>query len=323
MDQEERNDPNYRHKQSQNAMSQSGPWACKGSMATAMYDKVIQEKNKAYEEQKAAAGPEDFKERVRDSLIKEIPVDQQKYVKIVNGEPYCILCKKVATEGHIASQKHILAMEEEAISNLMGGNANSMRRFQSDLCQGVATKKAMFEFWGDAIQRLPEAAKKIHKEKGEFYINSKVDKPICPNECMYELGIVSYSGGGKYQASTYIPWHDLPDQEETADEKQLKRTPPENQGWWPVIALSRTWSKTDGWKILLVCFYQLQSSGPVAAWWIWPDYDAAPWEQSTEPIPEHPEDLQHYDYEDIESEEEEDDMPGGVWADPCDPWKDL
>jgi hypothetical protein len=319
-EQEERNNPNYLHKQAERAMSSSGPWACKGSMATAMYNMTINEKKKEYEEQQAKGDPEDFEKRVRDSLIKEIPVDQQKYVKVLNGEPYCVLCKKVATEGHIASQAHILKMEEEAISNFLGGCASSMRRFQADLCVGVATKKLIYEFWGDAIQQLPEATKRIHKEKGKFYINSKIDRPLYPEDCMYELGIVSYSGGGKYHASTYIPWHDLPDQEETADEKQLKRTEPPGQGWWPVIALERTYTKQDGLKILLVCFYQLQSDGPVAVWWIWPGNDEAPWEQTQEPISEHPEDLRDYDYED---KEEEDDMPGGVWAEPPDPWADL
>ena len=36
-----------------------------------------------------------------------------------------LLCDKMATESHVVSQKHILKMEEEAISNFMGGNAHS------------------------------------------------------------------------------------------------------------------------------------------------------------------------------------------------------
>ena len=240
-------------------------------------------------------------------------MNQQKYIVIQNGGPFCIVCRKVATEAHVASGAHMLKMEEEAISNSMGGDAKSLRRFEKDvLCQGPATKKLIFEFWGDAIQNLPQVSREIHEKKKCFYINSKMDRAIKPKDAIHELAIVSYSGGGKYNSSTYIPWHDLPDQVETADESQLKRTPPEGQGWWPVIALRKETERYQGkevCKVLLVCFYQLQSDGPVPAWWIYPEA-----EEMDEPMQSgYPND--DVDWPPAGHEQDDDEGLKGVWAD--------
>ena len=209
---------------------------------------------------------------IEDALIKEIPPDMTKWIHMVNGEPRCRICQKWATEGHLKSSEHVKRIEEDALGTLMGGEAKTTRRFNGDMCTGVLTKKLMYEFWGDALANLPKAASEIHAKVGVFY-NEK--KQIKPKDAVYELGVVSYPGQGKYhECNKYIAFHELPDQEDTASEEERKMRSPEGQGWWPVIALqkeacsSRLGTKK---KVLLVCWYQLlqdPGNGRINCWWI-------------------------------------------------------
>jgi hypothetical protein len=201
-------------------------------------------------------------------------VDQARYITESSpGVFYCHICKKVATESHIASGPHLNAMEEVAISDLMGGQTSDGYRRHGNMCTGCPTKKMIMEFWGQAITWLPEEGRKVHNAKEAFYINAKPKAPLYPAQATYELGIVSYTGAGKYQHSTYIPYHDLPDCEETATFEELQRTSPPGQGWWPVLSLGEELDKTHGRSVLLVCFYQLQwKEAIVPVWRIWPDW---------------------------------------------------
>ena len=187
----------------------------------------------------------------------------------VDGEPRCLICKKNATEGHLKSSEHVKRIEEDAIGTLMGGKAKSTRRFNGDLCTGILTNKLMYDFWGEALTNLPRAAMEVHAQKGVFY-NGKTE--IFPSDAKYELGVVSYPGTGKYKDCKYMPFHELPEQEETATEEQLKMTSPKGQGWWPVIALqtvAESTKETTKMKVLVVCWYQLLSDGRVICWWIY------------------------------------------------------
>ena len=83
---------------------------------------------------------------------------------------------------------------------------------------------------------------------------------------------MSYKGDGKYNSSTFIAFHDLPDSKEIATEGELKRINPPGQGWWPVIALKTVVEGGKTW-VLLVCWYQLLSDGQIVAWWICVDDD--------------------------------------------------
>ena len=238
----------------------------KGSVARANYTACINETNDSYVDEGAGA-------RVMDALIKEIPLVQARYISVKEDlGPWCNLCSKCATEGHISSGQHKLAMEESALSDAMSGQIHKGFRRYGKLCEGCPTKRLMMDWWGENITYLPEYAIKVHKKKKEFYINEKDDKPITVDQATHELGIVSYKGDGKYNASTYIPYHNLPDSEEVATEEQLRTTSPAGQGWWPVISLKEENTKQHGRCILLVCFYQLQMKGKVPAWWIWPEW---------------------------------------------------
>ena len=243
------------------ALVESGSF--RGSVAKSNYQKCITETV--------------WSERsVLDSLLTEIPVNQKRYITMrADGVPWCHICNKGATGWHIESAGHIMNMEETSLSDIMGGQTNSgFRRFRG-LCEGTPTKKLMMDFWGNNLSYLPQHARQVHIDKGAFYINSKLDKPITVDQATHELGIVSYTGYGKYAASTYIAFHNLPDSEDVASAEELQVTSPAGQGWWPVISLAEDYCATNGRSVLLVCFYQLQlKEDIVPVWRIWPNYVA-------------------------------------------------
>ena len=233
----------------------------KGSVASSMHDDILEQKH-------LEPVPEGDEKRkaIEDALVKEIPVEMNKWVQMVNGEPRCLVCKKVATAGHLASSEHLKKIEEDALGSYMAGNASSTRRFNGDMCTGVPTKKMLYEFWGDALENLPRAAKEIHIKKGVFFDRKK---KITPDEAQHELGIVSYPGTGKYSdACIYLPFHEVPDSEDVASPEQMQITSPPGQGWWPVIALKTVVESETIKKVLVVCWYQLLSDGRIIAWWI-------------------------------------------------------
>ena len=268
--------------QAASGLFSAGPWACMNSIIASMYNMGVNRRSELYLQEVASGNTAFSEKRFMDSLIKELPDGQQTFFKVVDDVPRCVVCGKKATERHVASQAHIVKIEEEALTNILGCDVRAVRHFDNDLCVGVATKKLILDFWGHAIQQLPAAVKRIHSEKGVFYIDGKLDRPLNPRCCMYELGVVTFSAGSKHRVSTYISWRDLPDLEETAEETQMKRVSPACQGWWPVVALRRIQTTACGWQVLFVCCYQLFSDGPVSASWIWCDYTEAPWVQASE-----------------------------------------
>ena len=108
----------------------------------------------------------------------------------------------------------------------------AIRRFNGDRCVGVAAKRLLYNFWGNALDNLPRVAMGIHLQKGAFW-NGK--HQVIPENARYELGVVSI----------FRLFHDLLDQIEaaTAEERQF-RSPP-GQGWWPVIAFDSVFEASD------------------------------------------------------------------------------
>ena len=60
---------------------------------------------------------------IEDALIteSEIPLDMTKWIRMVDGHPRCMICKKWVTESHLTSSEHVKRIEEDAIGTLMGG----------------------------------------------------------------------------------------------------------------------------------------------------------------------------------------------------------
>ena len=173
----------------------------------------------------------------------------------------------------------------------MGGVANKTRRFGEEWCRGVLTKKLVLDHWGDALLNMPMKAREIHYKKGVFS-DTKHHVDLTPEECKHELGVVSYKGNGKYplDSTIYVPFHELPDSEDTASKEQMQTICPEGQGWWPVIALQTKdvtppfevecryqpslqpkviTKKVITKKIFVVCFYQVLQDGRVWGWWLY------------------------------------------------------
>ena len=231
-----------------------------GSVAVSVYDKMmelkIKEDNLAGDEKRKA---------VEDALVKEIPLEMAKWVHNVDGEPRCLICGKAATVGHLESSEHVKRIEEDALGTIMCGDALTTRRFNGDKCVGVATKRLLYNFWGNALENLPRVAMGIHLQKGAFW-NGK--HQVIPENARYELGVVSYPGQGKYKDCLFRAFHDLPDQIETATAEERQFRSPPGQGWWPVIALDSVFEASVR-KVLVVCWYQLLSDGRVICWWIY------------------------------------------------------
>ena len=146
----------------QNAAELAFP-GLKGSVAPSMHDHILEQKKN----EPTPAGDEKLK-AIEDALVKEIPVEMCKWVQMVNGEPRCLICDKVATEGHLQSSEHLKRIEEDAIGTLMGGKALTPRRFNGDKCTGVATKKRCTTFGEMPWKFYQKAAKEIHLKKGVF-----------------------------------------------------------------------------------------------------------------------------------------------------------
>ena len=94
------------------------------------------------------------------------------WVQMVNDEPRCLVCNNVATEEHLKSSEHVKRIEGDAIGTLMGVKALSTRCLNGDMCTGVLTKKKMYDFWGDALENLPQVARHIHVKKASYLHSS-------------------------------------------------------------------------------------------------------------------------------------------------------
>jgi len=206
--------------------------------------------------------------------------DEEQFIEMRPSGPYCCLCEKEATPGHLDSGAHNLKKEEHAVGTRMAGRAESTRKLKGGKLStgylGFLTKKGMFKHWGDELPSIPAWAEEVHMEKGAIYIDGNEQKQIRPKDVAgRRLGVVSYRGDGKYAQSSFHWFDDLPDSEEVATEEELAVVPPDGQGWWPVIAMNlnpeteercsqtcsswTTATKTKG--VLLICFYQLLATG--------------------------------------------------------------
>ena len=138
-----------------------------GSVAVSVYDKMmelkIKEDNLAGDEKRKA---------IEDALVKEIPLEMAKWVQNVDGEPRCLICGKAATVGHLESSEHVKRIEEDALGTIMCGDALTTRRFNGDKCVGVATKRLLYNFWGNALENLSRVAMGIHLQRVLFGMES-------------------------------------------------------------------------------------------------------------------------------------------------------
>jgi hypothetical protein len=178
----------------------------------------------------------------------------------------CTLCSKFANEAHLTSLGHLKNLEEAAMGNMLAGNTLNNRRFKktdSPGCPSPPTKANLLKFWGDELE---------NKEK----------KFLEPKDVLgCRLGIVRYSGQGKYAQNTFVWFDELPDCDEVASDDWLDKIDKKGNtkgGWWPVVAYNMSqettrqrapWNimKPEAKIILVTCFYQIME-GRIVGWWI-------------------------------------------------------
>ena len=95
-----------------------------------------------------------------------------KWVHNVDGEPRCVICGKAATVGHLESSEHVKRIEDDALGTIMCGDALTTRRFNGDKCVGVATKRLLYNFWGNVLENLSRVAMGIHLQRVLFGMES-------------------------------------------------------------------------------------------------------------------------------------------------------
>ena len=139
-----------------------------GSVAQAVRDLRLDEARAM-----SCPGKQERTEMIADALVDHVPENRSRWESMNDGQLYCKLCNKYATDGHLASRGHMMRVEEDCLGTAMAGKALTTRRFEGDKCTGVATKSLLFDHWGDALQNLPLAAKEIHNKKGVIYIDGK------------------------------------------------------------------------------------------------------------------------------------------------------
>ena len=55
---------------------------------------------------------EEKEQQIINDLLKEIPVDMHRWIQMVHHEPRCVICDKVAAQGHIESIEHLKKMRK-------------------------------------------------------------------------------------------------------------------------------------------------------------------------------------------------------------------
>ena len=80
------------------------------ALASSMHNHILEQK----QNEPKPEGDEKIK-AIEDALVKEIPEDMHRWVQKKDGNPFCFLCKKVATEGHLRSNEHMRRMEEDVL----------------------------------------------------------------------------------------------------------------------------------------------------------------------------------------------------------------
>ena len=136
------------------------------------------------------------------------------------------------------------------------------------------------------------------QKKGKIFVDGKQRYPITADQIVdMRMGVVSYSGQGKYTPeSQFFYWDELPEDRASVEAQgEAYRWPtrdgsppkrPEGHGWWPVLvprfregALHHFWQATsisgtlEGYKrkgILVVCFYQILDD-QIVGWWVFID----------------------------------------------------
>ena len=121
-------------------------------------------------------------EECQEGRIEAESVIDERHIKVVHGERVCGFCNKRATETHISSAHHRLAVMEHAKIDDMIGETGSTRRFNRNnhgrLHTSLPTQENMYDLWGEGVDQLGFVARAKHKMTGTIFLEQgKKKKP--------------------------------------------------------------------------------------------------------------------------------------------------
>ena len=127
------------------------------------------------------------------------------------------------------------------------------------------TRKLCRAVWGHLLDYLPVRAKERIRACGGF---AKDKKEVQPYDKKFELGVVTYSGQGKYRETDVVaPWSVLPEDDSGFPQQGEHGILPHHleqiASWWPVVCVRDANSQTMtlagicGGVVIVICIYQL------------------------------------------------------------------
>ena len=225
--------------------------------------------------------------RVRDHLVSMLlqyeptTLPSRIIVYSLNGREfphgYCVLCGKEATPEHLESSLHRQSADTMMWADFLAGAAHSTRhRSLGRINRGMPhlpTQHHALLYWGEALPYFHQAGLRRLQDSQGLLADGPRGKPVavCSDRLTAELGLVCYSGSGKYNRNDFWYWDEMPDSLTTLEDSsreptalgpaQLVRstsrrtgpdprrpgprplhtmTPAAEQqaGWWPVLVLS-------------------------------------------------------------------------------------
>ena len=195
--------------------------------------------------------------------------------RVVDGDvvDVCTLCGRTATDGHLTSAGHLRRLEDQALGDLLAGQADSTRNLTMGRVNrgmySLPTQAAALSFWGHGLTDLVATGlARINLSPGvmvDLSLRGPGRRLVAPGFIRTaELGLLKYGGCGKYFRNDFWYWQDLPSDADIltrpADEQlaapavdvaqrepRLARgrprphstvqTPADDEGWWPVLIL--------------------------------------------------------------------------------------
>ena len=165
-----------------------------------------------------------------------------------DGEQFCILCNKRASEQHLQSAAHKHAAEVMAWGDFLAGGSEGMRNRRDGKLNhgmpGLPTLDALHRFWGASLPYFLTAGLIRLKTSPGIWVNVRTHSRrrfLAVQDMTADLGVICYKGQGKYQRTSDFWYYDeLPTSQEVLDE--YLRADPTGAGPTPASAGSSTGS---------------------------------------------------------------------------------
>ena len=211
--------------------------------------------------------------------VEEVPSDYgRRFIQpeVVNGEVQdtCVLCGKTATHAHLLSDGHRRRLDDQALGDLLAGQAQSTRNLTGGVVNRgmyqLPTQTAALAFWGEGLTNLVPAGLGILRRSNGVWVDRGLRgggrRLVHPGWIQTaELALLKYSGQGKYFRNDFWYWHDLPTDlgvlsrpagdmpapPDAADAQRpaapargrsrplhTMRQMEDGEGWWPVLVLT-------------------------------------------------------------------------------------